>query len=207
MTRVLTPRNLYDKKHKTFDFTGSWLEIFGNPESHGAWLIWGTDKNGKTWFTLKLAQYLSTLTKVLYVSAEEGTGSAFVETCKRIGIDSNGKLHFLEYTPLEEIEELLKKRAGYKVVIIDNITVFQDELKNGAFRRLLKDYPSVLFVFLAHEERNEPYTATAKLARKLAKVIVYVQGLACIVSGRVPGGSITIDEEKAQLFHGTQILE
>lgn len=203
MTRTLSIKNLYDKKHKTFAFDGVWLDVMGEPERHGAWIIWGQEKNGKTWFALKLAEYLSQKEKVLYISAEEGIGKAFVDACARAKISPHNKgLNFKEYEPMEEVSAYLKKRKSAKIVLIDNITIYQDELKNGHFRQLLKDHPEVLFIFLAHEERGEPYTATARLCRKLAKIIMHVQGLACHVSGRCPGGKIIIDEEKAAIYHG-----
>ena len=48
MSRTLSIKNLYDKKHKCFDFDGVWLDVMGNPEKCGIWLIWGNEKNGKT---------------------------------------------------------------------------------------------------------------------------------------------------------------
>jgi len=36
-------------------------------------------------------------------------------------------------------------------------------------------------------------------------VIVYVEGLMCTVSGRVPGGSLVIDENRAALFHANYV--
>jgi len=61
-------------------------------------------------------------------------------------------------------------------------------------------------IFLAHEEKREPYTATAKLCKKLAKIIVHIEGLTAFISGRCPGGTITINEQTAMLYHGSQIL-
>tara|TARA_R110002051_G_scaffold297564_2_gene363940 strand:+ start:11996 stop:12637 length:642 start_codon:yes stop_codon:yes gene_type:complete len=208
MARTLNLKNLYAKKFKTFAFTGIWKQVIGLPEACGIWIIYGIEKNGKTWFCLILAQYLSQFERVLYVSAEEGTGKDFVAACKRAKLDpNNNNLQFAEYINVEELEVKLKKRAAPKVVFIDNITVYQDELKYGKLRKLKDAYPKVLFVYVAHEDENKkamPYTATAKLAKKLAKVIVHVQGLACFVSGRVPGGALMIDQEKAMLYHGVQ---
>jgi hypothetical protein len=207
MSRTLSVKNLYDIKHKTFAFDGVWLDAMGNPEKNGAWIIWGAEKNGKTWFALMLADYLSRGDdKVLYISGEEGTDKAFIDACSRAGIGPEKRgLNFIEYEPIEEVSARLKKRKAARIIFIDNITVYVDDLKNGAFRKLLNDHPDCLFIFLAHEDRNEPYTATAKLCRRLAKIIVHVEGLACTVSGRCPGGRLMIDEEKAALYHGHDI--
>jgi len=206
MSRPLTIKNIYDKKHQTFTLSEPWAGVMGEPESNGLWLIWGAEKNGKTTAALLLANYISTMQKTIYISAEEGSGKAFVEACKRVKIQqSNKMLRFFEYISIDELREKLEKRRSANVVFIDNITVFADELKNGNLRKLLTDFPNKLFVMLAHEDRNEPYTATAKLARKLAKVIMHIQGLSCAFSGRVPGGTLMIDEERAKLFHGNDI--
>ena len=203
MARSLSIGNLYTKKFKTLEMDGVWADVLGTPEANGAWLIWGAEKNGKTWFALMLANCLSEKTKVLYVSAEERTGKAFVEACQRAGLDSvNRSLQFLEYTPLNELCTRLNKRKSADVIIIDNCTVYKDEILKGELIKLLHTYKNKLFIFIAHEERKEPYSALAKMVRKFANVIVYVEGLACRVSGRVPGGMLMIDEFKAKLYHG-----
>ena len=206
MARSLSIANIYSKKFKTIEFSNVWADAFGSPESNGAWLVWGPEKQGKTTFALMLADVLTPANKVLYVSAEEGTGKAFVEACQRAGLDSSNKsLQFVEYTPLEELFERLNKRKSANIVFIDNCTVYREELQGGKLRELLHKYSSKLFVFLAHEERKEPYTSVAKMVRKLAKAIIYVEGLAVTISGRVPGGNLLIDQYKARLYHGENV--
>lgn len=204
--RALSVKNIYDKKFKTFEFDGVWKDTMGMPETNGFWLIYGQEKNGKSWFAIKLAEYLSQFQKTLYVSAEEGVGKTFVDACARAKVCHTSKLKFLEYVPIEDLNEKIAQKRAAKIVLIDNITIYADELKNGTLRQMHHQYKDThLFIFIAHEEKNEPYTATAKLAKRLAKIIVRVEGLACFVSGRCPGGTLTIDEERAQLYHGTEI--
>ncbi len=209
MAQVLTIKNLYEKKFSTLPIGGKWADALGEPESHGCWLIWGKDKNGKTQTALQLTDMLSESRSVLYVSAEEGTGKAFVENCQRAGISTkNKRLRFLEYTPVDELNTRLGTRRSEDIVVVDNLTIYNDELKNGVLRQLLNLHgKKKLFIFLAHEDRNEPYTSTAKLVRKLAKVIFYTEGLQCLVSGRVPGGVVNIDDNKARLYHGEQTIK
>jgi len=206
--RALTIRNVYEKSYITMPFTGIWEQAMGQPEHNGCWIIYGVDKNGKTTFSLQLANYLTTFDRVLYISAEEGISKSFRDTCQKVGIStSNRKLQVMEYIPIGELDEKLSKRKSPRVVFLDNATIYADELKGGVFRQLLARHPTKLFVVVAHEERSEPYTAVAKIAKKLAKVIVRVRGLACMVSGRVPGGTITINEEKATLYWGMDITK
>lgn len=204
--RTLSIRNVYNKEYETLEIDGIWKDVLGEPEANGAWLIFGREKNGKTWLAITLALYLSQRKKVLYVSAEEGTGLAFRNTLVRVGAaagDTN--LHLLEYESFEQIDERLQRRRSPEIVFIDNLTIYQDELKKSTLTNFLARHPSKLFVFLAHEERGEPYTAAARLCSKLAKVRFHVKGLSCNVNGRVPGGVLLIDEEKAQLFHGNTV--
>lgn len=203
MARSLNIRNLYDKVFDFFPFVGLWLKAMGMPETCGAWLLFGLDKNGKTWFALLLAAYLSTFTKVLYISAEEGVAMDFVAACKRAKLEpSNKKLLFREYMSIEDLRAFLRKRKSPRVVFIDNVTMYTDELRATVIKDMLKEHKNVLFVFMAHEEKGLPSTAAAKLVRKLAKIILHVKGLTAFISGRCPGGTLTVDEEKAALYWG-----
>jgi predicted ATP-dependent serine protease len=176
-TRSLNIKNVYSKKHTSFDMDGEWKEVLGEPEKEGAWLIYGSEKNGKTWFTLILANYLSKFEKLHYISAEEGMSKSFQETCKRINIEYNSTgLSFVEYEPLRALYARLQARKSIKIVVIDNLTFYNIELRGGALQQLLADFPKVLFIFLAHEERGQPYTATAKMAARFAKIIIVLKG-------------------------------
>ncbi len=203
MPRAMTPRNLYEKQFITFPMAGLWQQAMGEPERSGIWLIYGPEKNGKTWFALKLAEYLSQWERALYVSAEEGTSKAFVDACRRAGLPPHIKaLHFLEYTPISELDEKLRGRKAPRVIFLDNLTIYADELPAQAFKALMLAHPDKLFVLIAHEEKGQPYTAVAKRARKMAGIIIQVKGLTAFISGRCSGGAITIDEAKAALYWG-----
>lgn len=205
MSRALTVKNLYDQKHDTFEFDGIWAEVFGMPATSGIWLVYGKEKNGKTWATLLIADYMSQFEKVLYVSAEEGTDMEFTASCRRANIDPcNKNINFIEYETVEDLYKRLKRRKSPKVVVLDNLTTYNEELKANGMKKLKQDFPNTLFICVAHEERNKPYTAAASMASKLAKVIIRVQGLSLNVGGRVPGGTLMIDEEKATLYHGQE---
>lgn len=208
MSKAVTVRNLYSKKFRTMPFTGIWREVFGTPTLGGIWLIYGKEKNGKTWGALLLADYLSAFERVLYVSAEQGLDMEFQDACKRAKIEAtNKRLHFIEYEPIEDLRERLSKRRAPRIVVLDNLTIYNEEMKAKGVKDLAQDYPNTTFILIAHEERNEPYTASANMASKLAKVIIRTQGLRMIVGGRVAGGILDIDEEKAMLFHGQNIEE
>lgn len=207
MVRAISVQNLYDKKFKTFPLEGLWKRAMGEPTRAGIWVIYGKEKNGKTWVALLISDLLSAFERVIYISGEEGADKPFVDSVKRAGIvpKDKKKLIFTEYETVEEIEERLDKKKSPNIVVIDNTTVYAEDFKGGVLRKWMHKYPNKLFIYVSHEEKNEPSNALGKLAKKLAKIIVRVEGLTAFVSGRCPGGTITIDEEKAQLFWGTEI--
>lgn len=207
MARAISLKTLYEKSFDEYDFTGVWLDVLGKPEKGKVWLIYGNEKNGKTLFALKLAEYLSGFEPVYYISAEEGTGKSFQQNAKeRAKMDvKKTNIKFLEYIELDEVENILSRRKPPKTIFFDNMTVYNDELAYGRFKKLINNYPKTTLVFIAHEERGEPYTATAKLCKRLARYILRVKGMAAFVSGSCPGGTIVIDEQSAQLCHGSQI--
>lgn len=205
MRRALSTRNIFDKKHTTYEFVGVWQDVFGSPSTNGIWLIQGEEKNGKTGGALIIAKMLSKREKVHYISAEEGTDLEFKQAVQRAGIDINDNIQFTEYEELTDLYKRLKKQRAPRIVVIDNLTIYNDELRGGKIKQLLKDFPGHHFICLVHEEKGKPYGAAAKLASKLAKVIIKAKGLALIVGGRVPGGNLIIDEKRATLIHGDNI--
>lgn len=206
--RTLSIGNVLSKRYKTLELDGIYYELFGDVENSGAWLIWGNEKNGKTALALILSEMLSEKNRVLYISAEEGMGKTFQDSIFRAGLDPrNRKLQFTEYIQLDELKMRLNRRISPDIVVIDNCTVYKDDITTKILPELLNKYSNKLFIFLAHEERKEPYTSLAKLVRKLAKAIIYIEGMQGYVSGRVPGGVLPINQQKSELYHGTKNIE
>lgn len=196
-------KNIIDKTFDKLPLEGVFQQALGEPESCGLWLIYGAEKHGKTTLSIILANYLSTLRKTLYVMAEQGFDSDFQQALLRMNVDVRNKSLLLEeYISIDELDRKLKLARHPKIVFLDNITVYADELKNGGLRKLLKANKTKLFVMIAHEEKGQPYTATGKLAKKLAKRIIHVEGLAATVEGRVEGGQMRIDQQSSTLYWG-----
>lgn len=206
--RTISVKQAYSKKFKTFDFDGIWKDVMDNPETSGGWIIHGDEKQGKSTFALMLANYLTRFEKVLYISAEEGVSKHFIGVMRRLGIkDKNKRFKLHEYEEWSEIEKRLKMRTCPKIVFIDNITVYRDEMTKTDLKNILQEHQNKLIVFVSHEERGKPDTAQGRYWRKLSKIIVRVLGLKAFVTGRCTGGNLIIDEERALLYHGTEITE
>lgn len=71
MAKALSARNLLMKNPgRTLRLTHSLLvETIGAPEAKGCWLIYGSEKNGKTWFSLTVAKDIARNERVAYISA------------------------------------------------------------------------------------------------------------------------------------------
>ncbi|HAQ21143.1 MAG TPA: hypothetical protein DCR40_18200 [Prolixibacteraceae bacterium] len=205
MTRSITARNLFEKRTgKTVRFDSElFTKAIGEAEMKGCWLIYGPEKNGKTWFTLQLVKALATFEKVAYISAEEGTDLSFVRACERAGITAADKILFDEYLSVGEIKEKFSKAKTPNILVIDNLTIYRDEFKSVGIRELITAFPEKLIIFVAHEDRKEPYPACAKMASKMAKVIINVKGLRAFVLSRFSeGGSLEINDEMSEMYWG-----
>ena len=162
--RTLSVKNVYSKIARKMPFTGIWEQVFDQPEYGGAWIIYGPEKNGKTSFALMLANYLSTIEKHFISVPKRECRILSRKPCSVPGISpENQTLKFTDYLPIEELKERLGKRKSERIIFIDNITVYKDELKDRVLWNLIKEYPHITFIFLAHEEKGEPYTRQQRL--------------------------------------------
>lgn len=208
MGRTISIRNLYDKAFNFMPLSGSWKEILGRQTRSGMWIVYGYEKNGKTAFSLMMANYLSSLERVLYVSAEEGVEDTFADTCRKAGIPyDNRSLHLLEYTPVDDLFKRLNGRKSERIVFIDNLLVYRKEITEEVLIHLKREYGDTLFIFVAHEKDGEPYPSNAEACQKLAKVIFRVRGMAVDIGGRGgANGTFVISETEASLYHGSYML-
>lgn len=205
--RLLNPRNVYDtKSEKLIGLTAHLYDVLGTPDAAGIWLVYGKEKHGKTLCSLMLANALSDIKKVLYISAEEGMSQHFQESMKRAGIEVTQKnLFFSDYLTIKQLRIILRRHTAPKIVVLDNVTAMLAELRRDMADKLCKEFPNVLFIYVAHMVKNEPYTAIAKRIKIWAKAIFLIEGLKALVSGRVKGGEFNLIEAKAQLYHGQDL--
>jgi hypothetical protein len=211
MARALTSRNLLEKKTgQPVKVSNAVLaKVLGAAVAKKCWLIYGIEKNGKTALALEIAKALAPNTTVDYISAEEGTEASFQQACLRAGINKATKIKWSEYLPLTDLVEKYKKPKSSKVIIIDNCTIYSDEFKDLKLLDLLDALKNKLVIFLAHEERKEPFPAVARMIKKLSTVYFHVQGLKVDTVSRFEGGggSFLINKEKAELYWGEEDLD
>lgn len=205
-TRALTAKDIYEARNEIIPLSGEWARAMGQPEYGETWIVYGKEKNGKTTFALMLAKHLASVTKgVLYVSSEEQpTKKTFKVAMQRAGITVSDKVHFVPYKSFNELKELQNKRRARRIVIIDNLSVYNKKVRPEGLLDLINEFPRVTFIFLAHEDKDgEPLWSLAKTCKLYASVIVNVRGLVAHVFGRggCPGGELVIDDTKAALCY------
>lgn len=211
--RTISAAQALSKTFETFDFDGIWEDVFGNPENTGIWYVGGGEKHGKSTLVMMIAKYLAKLDKLTYVSAEEGMSKDIIRIIRGVGIsDKDRNLKFLEYMPWEDLILKIGGLKSGKIWIIDNTTIYRDELTRKLILEMKQKFTDgknknerKLIIFISHEEKGLPDNAISRTIRKLAKIIIQVEGLKAKVSGRCPGGDLIINEEKAQLYHGTKL--
>lgn len=203
------PRQIKCQNEELLELDGNWKKAFGNCDRNGkSWLIYGSEKQGKTTFCLLLAEYLARREKVMYISAEQGTGYEYKELLIRLNID-NPNLVSYDYAPIEEISTFIKKRYAPRIIFIDNLTVYMDEFRKPDYDKLIAAHPRKLFIFVAHtDNKGEPYLQIGKTIRKFASKIVEIKGLLAHVGGRANSQEpLVINEEKAMILHGSDITD
>jgi len=161
-------------RFKSAPFEGPWKACIGYPELHGSWIIWGGSGSGKTTFALMMAKYLSQWAKVAYNSLEQGLSLTLQKSWVRVGLpEAKSRVVLLDKEPIEKLRERLSRRKSPGVVIIDSLTALPGFRKKD-YVDLVKNYPTKLFIFLAHEKRGLPDPAIAETVRRLSDVKLYV---------------------------------
>jgi hypothetical protein len=207
--RSLTTKNVFDKRtFRRVEFQNPVLaQAIGPAEARGVWLVYGAEKNGKTWFVLTMAKDLAAteVKKIAYVSAEEGTDDSFQEAMDRAGITIDTRILWDEYLTIDEIVEKFSRPRTPDIIFIDNLMIYKDELNSLNIKKRLTDkLPNKLFVFVAHEDRKKPYPGAAQQAKRLAKVYINVVGLKAFAVSRfaTQGGEIVINDDLSEMYWG-----
>lgn len=177
MGKALSNRNVCDANFEVANFTGAWLASLGKPELRGAWIIYGESGSGKTHFALRLLAYITNFVEHgAYNTIEQGLSLSFQRSWNEAGMSEVGsKVLVYNKEQMPELCERLRKRRSPQVIVIDSITALIGFTRQ-TFAQLLDEFPSKLFIFIAHEEGGKPHPAIAKHVRKLSEIKIRVEG-------------------------------
>ncbi len=175
LPRAKSAKELQDVSFKVWPFTGDWLELLGEPETSGCWIIWGNSFNGKSSFVFQLCKYLTTFEKVLYNSLEEGYCKDTRDALNKFGLDQVGnRFLLLNKEPMHDLIKRLSKHKSPNIVVIDSLQYADLNLK--AYRELRAMFPKKLFIIISHAEGKEPEGRVAKKIKYDAAKKIRIEG-------------------------------
>lgn len=185
MSRAISNKNVLAATFETAAFEGPFLASFGRPELRGAWIIWGGSGSGKTTFTLQLAKYLSSFGRVAYDSLEQGLSLSLQKAWERVEMNEAGtSIILLNKEELGDLRDRLSKRKSPEIVIIDSLQ-YLDGFNWSGFKKLKRDYPDKLFVFIAQSDKTgNPSGNLAQRIRYDAEIKIRVEGYKAFVTTR-----------------------
>jgi len=201
MAKALSVDNLMNKKYRTFEFTGAWREAFSTPEKKGVWFIWGNSGNGKTSFIVQLIKYLSSFTKVDFVSLEEGTSLTMCNAFVNAGFKASDKnVRILDGYNMDLLKSELQKKRSAPIVVIDSFQYTQLSYKEYILFK--EQFRNKLLIFISHASGSHPSGRPAKSVMFDSTLKIWVEGYKAFSKGRFIGstGQYTIWDDGAQRY-------
>lgn len=184
--RTANAREIMETKFRPMGFSGEMLDLFGDPEMSGCWLIWGESSNGKTSFALMLAKYLTRFGRVAYNSIEEGISLSLKNAIEREGmVDCGNRFQVIDKESMQELEVRLEKRKSPDIIFVDSVQY--SGLNKLTTKALVEKFPRKLFVFISHAAGKLPDGRTANAIRYDANVKIMVRGYQAKVQSRYGG--------------------
>lgn len=184
--RMATVREIMGMKFRPVGFDGEMLELFGDPELTGCWIIWGESTNGKTSCALKIAKYLTRFGRVAYDSIEEGISLSLKKAIEREGmLECDGRFFALDKESIADLENRLMKRKSPDIIFIDSVQY--SGLNKLTAKALIGKFPKKLFIFISHASGRTPDGRTANAIRYDANVKIMVRGYQAKIQSRYGG--------------------
>lgn len=186
MSRAIGIKEFLDRQFITFDFDGEWRDSFGEPEKNMRVIIWGNPGNGKTEFSIKLAKYLASFTKVYYNSFEQGVCKTLQDALHRNNMmEVNGRVIFGDQETVKEMNERLTGRNAPQVCIIDSRDYIN--LTTNEFKTLIEAHPRKCFVVICWEAGGKPRGEYAKQIAYMCDVKIHVRDFIAYPRSRFGG--------------------
>lgn len=194
--RAVSITELENTKFKELEFDGEWLQTMGRPELSGTILIYGLPKNGKTYFSLQFAKYLTKFTRVAFNSLEMGTGSAMKRAINQVGFTEaeRKKILLLDREPMPELSDRLLKKKAPGIVFIDSLQY--TGLSYREYIEFKEKHRAKLLAFISHADGKSPRGEVARSIQYDADIIIHVKGFKAEPKSRYGGeGSMIVWQE------------
>lgn len=186
MRRGLTIEDIKHYKPKVLEFSGDWFDSIGHPEQTGIWFIWGDSGQGKSYFAMQLAKYLSNFLKVCYNALEEGLSATTQTTINNVNFNNKKNFILLDKEPIKDLIKRLQRKKSPNVVIIDSLQYSEINYKKAI--ELKEMFPKKIFIYISHADGIQPRGSAAKSIRFNANVKIFVSDFQAQVTSRYGGG-------------------
>ena len=142
---------------------------------------------------------------------EEGDSLSLQRSFEDVNMmEVSGKLVLLDRMPIDELSEKLAKRKSWDIVLIDSLQY--TGMTYADYKRLRRDHPNKLFIFISHAKGNNP---DGKLAEKVmydSSCKIFVECFRADAKSRYLDKGQTmrpfvIWEERASLFWGDRLYK
>ena len=202
LKRALTVDNILMKQRTYIDWTNPEFEqTFGKPENIGVWFMWGNSGNGKSSFLMELIKAMSNVGNIVFNSLEEEFSESFRKKLTKHRMADLKKKFLVVHETAEELELRLDKRGSAKIVVID--TVQYSGLSFKEYLRLIKKYPSKIWIINSQAEGKKPTGRVANAIQYDAYIKIWIEGYKAFCKGREigeNGGVYTIWHEGAERY-------
>lgn len=186
MARALNANEFLNKKFKCLEFTGNWLQAFGEPEKNFNMIIFGKSGNGKTEFSVMLAKYLTKFGKVLYNSYEQGYTRSLQDAWRRNAMHEVSRNILV--THRESYAEMvcrLEKKKSPSIVFIDSIQYIR--MSYEQYQHLRNQFPRKIFIVISHAKGDDPKGVAAESIQYDCEIKVLVKGFKAWPDSRYGG--------------------
>lgn len=143
--------------------------------------IYGSPGSGKSTLALKLAQELSRIGHVLYITSEESF-EMFQVRSKKLHIRSASIL-IAQASSVEECKTLISQHDTARFIIIDSITNLERERGQKARCWDIQQlYPERSFIFLGHLSKDERTIQNPAIYEQLSYIVVKCENLVAMTT-------------------------
>lgn len=149
--RKLSGKDIANMSFKSYKFIPEWKELLGEPSKPFIGMIYGDAKAGKSYFAMRLAQYLTMFGDVAYFAVEEGLSATTQQKIKATEADDI----FLEQA--EKTEDVIEalENGRYTFAVIDSVSALN--MTAEGFKELTDKFPKVSFLAILHTTKSNDF--------------------------------------------------
>ena len=149
--RRLSGKDIANMSFKTYKFIPEWKELLGEPTKPFIGMIYGDAKAGKSYFAMRLAQYLTRYGDVAYFAVEEGLSGTTQQKIKATEADD---IILEQAEKTEEVIEALEN-GRYSFAVIDSVSALN--MSAEGFEELIAKFPKVSFLVILHTTKSNDF--------------------------------------------------